>query len=596
MSKKPATRAGRKFARPLAEAAANEARRLQADPNVACVGFGLKFVKGRPTMQAALQYHVRRKLAGDRDIKAIGSEPIPAEVDGYPTDVVQWSPGRAVDCPSSKSPTGPRGGRREDPLVGGTSTTVLSEYYSFPTGYGTLGGICLDSSSNDAMALSNAHVYGSDIGNDAIQPWLPTDTYLAATVMALTCGIAAYAFTETTPSALTTGLAAAAAGVWAAAAASDAEDPSRWGQRTGPVPPAGQVTSSEQIRIAAQVPRLPFPGREWQAEASWDYARVTSGGVLTTSTTQPRPNEHVLIGKRVLTDRQAYLAGDTVRICAQLFTDPKHLPRDRFVVAHSFPIADPSRITRRVLVPDPTVCRDTLAPGEPICVRGFAPQIPGLSLMCFRIIAPPFILSSGAPTTELLDASEASNPSHVNALRLPKSAKLKIACPPSTHVELGVFHAGQPIEAVAIAANGREVDRASTSGPSGAAETLVLSGLEIVRLELSLVKPGPDDAAYLFSICVDKRALTHRADAGYYTGTFALDWNESPGRWGVMVVSQTIDDTPNGGNPISGARKLGGIVDSANLVETSECVCEVLFDATFDVVEGTHLLSTAPRR
>ena len=38
------------------------------------------------------------------------------------------------------------------------------------------------------MALSNAHVYGSDIGNDVIQPWLPTDEYLKAALEYLFCG------------------------------------------------------------------------------------------------------------------------------------------------------------------------------------------------------------------------------------------------------------------------------------------------------------------------------------------------------------------------------------------------------------------------
>jgi hypothetical protein len=35
------------------------------------------------------------------------------------------------------------------------------------------------------------------------------------------------------------------------------------------------------------------------------------------------------------------------------------------------------------------------------------------------------------------------------------------------------------------------------------------------------------------------------------------------------------------GDPIAAARKLGGIVDSANVTETGQCVCEILYDDTF---------------
>ena len=152
----------------LTEVAAEENARLSSDPNVACVGIGLKFVKGKPTPVACLQYHVLSKARTDAEIKKRGSKPIPGEVGSYRTDVREWRTVRTTACPGQKSPTGDRGGKIEDPLVGGTSTTVLGDFHSFPTGYGTLGGICFDAGSGSAMALSNAHVYGSDIGNDVI--------------------------------------------------------------------------------------------------------------------------------------------------------------------------------------------------------------------------------------------------------------------------------------------------------------------------------------------------------------------------------------------------------------------------------------------
>lgn len=581
---------GPEFARHMSEVAAAEADRRQSDGNIACVGFGLKFVKGRPTMKAAVQFHVRRKYETDEEIRAAGSERIPAEVDGYATDVLPWSLDKALVCPDSKPPTGERGGRKEDPLVGGTSTTVLSDFHSFPTGYGTLGGLCFDATSGAAMALSNAHVYGYSIGNDAIQPWIPTTEYLEAALEYLTCGgPLSHLFFWTAPTPLTSILTGAATAAWIAAIASDAEDPSRWGQRTGPVPAGGELTSREKIRLKATVPRLPFPGRVWESDTSWDYARVTSGGTLTATTSAIRPNEHVLTGKRVLTDRPGYSSGDLVTICAELFnrvdlppssevfTIP---PVERFVVAHCFPLDDPSRIVRRVMRLDQGRCGKAQAP-EPACVTGFERQVKDVDELSFRVIADPFILFSTEPTTDLLDAAAAGNPAGVNAIRIPSGAPLTVVCPPSTHVELRLFSDRGPIRAVAISANGRQTDAAQTSGARDVVETIELTGLEIVTVELH-------GEGFLAGICADKRRVppelqTDRVARSVYSATLRLDAGEPAGTWGVAVVSQTLDSTPTGGDPLQAAWALGGIADSANVVEVGQCACSVLFDATFRV-------------
>ncbi len=328
---------------PIEEVAAAESRRLASDPNVACVGFGLKFVRGKPTFEVAIQYHVRAKLASDDAIRQCGSQPIPKNVEGYKTDVLPWVIVRRTACPSSNSPTGDRGSRTEDPLVGGTSTTVLGDFHSFPTGYGTLSGICFDSSTGEAMALSNAHVYGDDIGNDAVQPWLAGGAYAGGAFLWLICGgPLSHLFFWTAPSPLTGILTGLAAGAWIAGIASDAEDPSRWGQRTGPVPAPGTKTTRERIRLEASVPHIPFPGRSWSAKTKWDYTRVTTAGSTNATITENRPNEHVLVGKRVFTDRDVYQGGDTVRICAEFWTPAGNKSPERFVVAHSFPVKDPA--------------------------------------------------------------------------------------------------------------------------------------------------------------------------------------------------------------------------------------------------------------
>ncbi|HST17341.1 MAG TPA: hypothetical protein VLK36_06705 [Gaiellaceae bacterium] len=570
---------------PLDVVAAAEGRRLASDPNIVAVGFGLKFVGGKPTMDVALHYHVREKLPNEDAISQRGSEPVPPQVEGYPTDVVVLTIDRASACPDSPTPTGDRGSRREDPLVGGTSTAILGGFSNILFHYGTLGGICFDAGDGASMAISNAHVWGSDLGTDAIQPFPPVGDYVGGAIEWLACGgPLSHLFTWTAPSPLTDILTGAAAACWVAAAASDAEDPNRWGQRTGAVPGAGLETVRERIDLSAALPRLPFPGRHWSSKATWGYLRETSDGESTPAitTTEARRNEHVLVGKRVFTASDVYSGGDTVGICAELWTPAGEHDPERFVVAHSFPIKEPERSTRRVLQPGVGCARldRALDKGrEPICVHGFPHQVAGVAGVNFPLIAAPFVLIGG-DSSVLLDPGPA-NPAGVTALRLP-SRDFAFACPPSTHVEVSLFHRGVAVQARAISANGSTVDQAATPADPDVVHELHLTGPEIIRVELD----GAAGESYLTEICVDKRMIDIEAWKGisaYYAGSFTLPLDEPDGKWAVVVVSQTLDNTPTDGDPIAAARKLGGIVDSANVSETGECACEILFDHTFDV-------------
>jgi hypothetical protein len=578
------------YEKTLVEVAAEETQRCAEDPNIAAVGFGLKFVGGKPQIRAALQYHVLRKLGGDKDIAAAGSSRVPDRVGGYETDVLEVEIGRPATCPGSNSPTGERGGRREDPLVGGTSTTALSDFHSIPTGYGTLGGLCFDSATGDAMALSNAHVYGDDVDSDVIQPWLPGEEYLEATLEYLFCGgPLAHLFFWTAPSPLTGILTTAAAGAWVAAVASDAEDPSRWGQRVGAVPPAGVRTDREEIHLEAVPPRLPFPGRRWKTDTTWKYERHTTAGSTSEGTAVSRENEHVLFGKRVFTDWPVYKPGARVKICAQIFSR-RDTPAERFVTATCFPLADPERSVQRVLHAGDAVCAriDKKFPDifPTVCHRGFTPQVDGVNQMVFPIVAPKFFFASDAGASRLHPAGDAANPSSLNALWIPDPKPLWITCPPSTQAEVSVYHFNDPVTVRAFAANGDVVDQA-TSGPErGVVHTLELKGLEIVRLEVS----GGGGEGFLSEVCVNKWPVHvpgRIVREGWYSGHFDLRSAEPEGQWAVVVVSQTLDDTPTGGDPVQAARRLGGIVDSANVVETEFCVCNLLHDHTFRVASAT---------
>jgi len=560
----------------LAEVAAQESKRLANDPNFLSIGIGLKFVKGKPQLSAALQYYVRAKVSGD-EVAKLGTEMIPEEVDGYPTDVIQMKIRRMLACPPQNPPTGDRGSKIENPLVGGTSTTTLSSFHSFPTGYGTIGGICFDAVSADSMALSNAHVYGDEIGAEGIQPWLPTDEYIGAAIKWLTCGgPLSHLFFWTAPSAATAILDTAAAIVWAAAAASDAEDPSRWGQRTTAVPPPGALTEREVVHLEAALPSLPFPGRTWSTKAHWDYTRVATSGSTNGTIVAERQNEHTLVGKRVFSDRAVYQGGDRVRICAEMWTHAREKTQELFVVAHCFPIADPSRVTKRVLIKN-NICEHLDGSLEkerkPVCVHKFTAQIPGVAQMHFPVVQAPFRIWSSAPSTIIQGTS----------LGIPGNAAIHIAVPPSTHVVMEVFHSGARIRARAVSANGDVVAEATSTDDPGVTQKLLLTGPEIVRVDVD----GGGGKGFLSSICTDKGRISverWKAMSTYYSGTFDLPLQEPAGKWAVVVISQSMDMSPTGGDPIEAARRLSGIVNSANIQEQAECTCTLLFDHTFDVV------------
>lgn len=559
----------------LADVAAEESKRLATDPNFLSMGIGLKFVKGKPQLSAALQYYVRAKVARD-EVEKLGTELIPEEVGGYPTDVIQVQIRRMLACPPQNPPTGDRGSEIENPLVGGTSTTTLSSFHSFPTGYGTLGAICFDAVSGDAMALSNAHVYGDEIGAEGIQPWLPTDEYIGAAIKWLTCGgPLSHLFFWTAPSAATAILDTAAAVAWAAAAASDAEDPSRWGQRTTAVPPAGTLTEREVVHLQAAVPPLPFPGRTWKAKTRWDYTRVATSGSTNGTIDAERENEHTLVGKRVFSDRFVYRGGDRVRICAEMWTHAHDKTEELFVVAHCFPIADPTRVTKRVLTRN-NICQrvdgSLEKEREPVCVHKFTAQIQGVAQMLFPVVQSPFRIWSSAPST-IIDGT---------SLGLPPNAAIHIAVPPSTHVELEVFHSGARIRARAVSANGEVVAETTSTDEPGVTQKLRLMGPEIVRVDVD----GGNGKGFLSSICTDKGRISvdrWKAMSTYYSGTFDLALQEPAGKWAVVVISQSMDMSPTGGDPIAAARRLSGIVNSANVQEQAECTCTLLFDHTFEV-------------
>ncbi|MEP6649482.1 MAG: hypothetical protein ABJA74_06150, partial [Lapillicoccus sp.] len=450
--------------RPLVEVADAESLRLTVDPNVESVGFGLRRRRGTIEYEVCILYVVRQKLADHDEIRARGSEPIAAEVGGYATDVRQSEVFRAVK--NEGPPTGSRGSHIEDPLIGGLSTTVLSDWHSFPTGFGTLGGLCFDAADGTPLALSNAHVWGLEAGKDCIQPWIPTGEYLEALAKLLTCGPAAFILDTTVPSPLTAGLAAAATAAWIAAAASDAEDPSRWGQRAGPAPAAGAVTTAETIRVAAPVPDFPFAGRAYTTKARWDHTRHSTAGDRSSTVEQARPNEHVLLGKLVWTDHGEYQAGQRVQICADVISDRVADPSLYHVVALCYAESDPDRVVYRVLRPGR--CKAPYE-GRPICLDDFPDPIPSSGRGSgYNAHLDPFYLSGDAPLT--VTAGAAGSPLEGRPLLDLTAGPVRVLFPPSTTAEFEVVQPGAGVRVSALNSAGRTVAAATGTGGSTSPE------------------------------------------------------------------------------------------------------------------------------
>jgi hypothetical protein len=561
----------------LVEACKLENERLSDDPNVLCVGFGLRRRKGKIEEEVCLTYRVYSKLLDETEIKAAGSKPIPKEAHGYPTDVLLIKESRPSQCPDDPgAPTGDRGTRQENPLVGGTSSTVLSDWHSFPTGYGTLGGICFDRSTGDEMALSNAHVWGEETGKDVIQPWMPVDEYLEAAVKLFLCGATAYLFDLVVPSPATIGLGAAAAGAWIAACASDEEDPARWGQRETGVPPGGARTYRESIRLRAEVPPVPMAGRAYTTKTTWDYMRITDQGDKSATVTKDRSNQHVLLAKRVWTDEPQYGRGSRVQICAELLTKYRRKPEDYMVVAHCFPKSNPEDVYKRILKPGQCKVRHK----RTWSFYGFPhPAKPGeqaprqIEVDAFQIGTTEATVFYGPiPRGD-------SNP--VTALRIPADG-LHCAVPPCTKVIVKVLHTNKPIKIEAFNAAGLQTGQATGTDDEGVVQELTIDTFEITTLKIT----GGGGEGYLLGITAEQTYTSgydKKFQHLYYRGTLDLGLEVDLDEWGIVLYVQTVDNSGRDSKPIVAAQNIGGIVTSANIAVIG-CTAVMLLDHVFDVI------------
>jgi hypothetical protein len=274
------------------------------EPNVTGIGVAYKTTGGRTDYRRmALTVFVAQKLDLE-EVRRRGWREVPAEIDGVPTDVEQ--------LPTLRPTSSASGSRddRKDPLVGGITIGVNTK----PFWYGTLGAIAYDRSTGDQLVLSNQHVLDGPPGTEVVQPSpIGLDDSLEIGFQLDICNPAHFFRLDTPNTTVGSVLAGAAAAAALAAALSDEIDPTRRGQEAT-APPAGALTVSESQSVTLTYPGLPVPGTHFDVGARWRYQRHTTQGDLSHTADDVRTNPHVLVDKLLLTDRELYRPGETIKL------------------------------------------------------------------------------------------------------------------------------------------------------------------------------------------------------------------------------------------------------------------------------------------
>lgn len=568
------------------------------DPNVVTVGWGIPTRRNELTDEVSIIFYVHRKLQADGLIDAIGSEPIPAEIDGVSTDVQL-----AAMRPNF---AGQRDENKYDPLRGGIASSNSEQNIAWFNGAGTLGILARDDASGDMVGLSNWHVWGDggEEGDEIIQPGHPTGAdHVEAVGKVAACGPLVTSLIEwETPSPLALALYGGAAAAAVAAAASDYRDPTRRGQdATEPDP--GELTIRENVAVAIEYPELPLPGRPFTTDVKWAYARETERRILTHEVEEQRVNTQFLLGKMVVTDKATYQPGEVVRLIAAIW-DYQSRPCDSYhVVAHVVPAGESSPVLRRVLAP--TTCPRTIPPfpledEEQVCVTfddvalGQHPHKGRFEWLDYVDGGPdPIVVTEPLPGDRGI---------------LISSDTLQLRHAPATRVTATIITFASPVTMVAIDATGQPVGSATSPGEQGVAHDVELIGQGIVGVVLR----GGSNEAMLLKYCSEPAdaepievtvnstvangielertgALTHGATAKAtrccFEGDVRLPPDLDPSRWDIHLTVQNTNTVPEGTPPDQAATVIGGHLLSAHTQpEILGCAAIMLADHVFDVI------------
>lgn len=569
------------------------------DPNVISIGHGLPRRNNRSVSENALVFWVRRKPATARGVEALGSRPIPAEIEGFRTDV------QVAAAQPSASMMGERNKRIFDPLRGGIGSSNASNHIAWFNGMGTLGVLARDAEDR-SVALSNWHVWadGGEEGDIIIQPGNPPGSSHGEAVGTIAaCGpLLGSLLGWSMPSPLTLGLYAGAAAAAVAAAASDVRDPTRRGQ-DATVPAEDERTLREQVDLAIEYPEMPLPGRAFATDVSWRYARQTDTRVLTHEVQEIRRNTQFLLGSEAWVDAPSYRPGSRVRIGAALWDHWKRSCGDYHVVAHLVPEDGSRTVVRQVLAPVPCPPKLPWRPpdsgeDQEVCV-GFEDLSPGP--------IPPRgafgWLRYAHPGDQLTVVDWVPEDHGI----LVSSPSLALAHAPAGAVRLSLVTLAGPVTVLAVDAAGQQVASALTPRGRGP-HTLRLAGDGIRGVLLR----GGEESAALLRYCVEgigqaevrltaseqlaadltwegreapagERSLT--ATRCCFAGITRLPWDAPRARWGVHLTVQNVNTVPQGTPPEEAAKTIGGHLLSSHAdPQLLGCLAVVAADEYFDVI------------
>jgi hypothetical protein len=571
------------------------------DPNIQTVGFGLRDRGGQLQAERAIIFFVRRKYGTARQIEALGSKVVPAEIEGFPTDVQPFNPRRAT--------AGDRDEKEFDPLLGGVMTSNAEGHIYWFNGAGTLGCLVRDAGDGTPMALSNWHVWGDggEEGDDIIQPGHPTaGDHVEGVVKVAACGPLVTSLLEwEAPDPLTVGLYGGAAAAAIAAAASDVRDPTRRGQDNTP-PDPGELTTSESVVMAIEYPQVPVPGVPFETKVQWQYERMTTKGTRTFEIEETRVNTQFLLGKYVVTDKPSYQPGEFVTLTAAIW-DYQPRPCDGYhVVAHLIPHARPTTALRVLL--HPTTCPRRFPQDPPETGDG---EVVCLDFDDFKPTTYPpkgafawlNYLSLGNDPVRIVNWFQPEQ-----AVQIPSRGLLLTHAPATRVIARVAQFTTTPVTLLAYNGAGQLLDEKAAPPSQGTAHELVLSGAGIVRV----VARGGGGEGLLISYCIDPvregqilttvtpriaammrmelpklemAASQLRARRCCFRGRIQLPPDEPAGKWDVHLTVQNINDVPAGTPPDVAATTIGGHVLSAHTsAEILGCTVVMLLDHAFDVI------------
>lgn len=528
----------------------------------------IKVVKGVAQPEVlAIGFLVRQKLS-PAALEQRGLRPIPATIDGIPTDVVvtHGRPIGGVDERHTRS-------QLFDTLVGG-----IGLGNSEIGAYGTLGMICFAQSDGRPLGLTNEHVLVDFIsgkpGDEVQQPRF----YLhkeASIDRADCCPNGQIRFRQ--PENV---IADVAAGVFAAlaiaAALSDEIDPQRRGQQATPVDP-GERTKREVVSAEVKYPTIPFPGQPYKLGVKWNYRRETDKRTLTAEADETRSNPHVLTEQALVTDHDRYSRGATVRFLAMLGPEVSGRSCDNFFVVAACQSPSGQRRYRTILRPVRGRRQRPKTARKCVSFEGARVGAPGTQ----RWVINGLVLDAGGPSLLFQQSDPAQSP----VLRFPAAGvNVRFRRPAQrVHVDV-VLHAQQPVSLIAF--NGsQEVDRSSAE-PGVAAAQLTVTSEQITQIRLE----GGANEATLSLVCTERTV----GPCCLYGGELQLAPDEDLGAWRTYLFAQTRNNVPPRTDPLVAAETIGGLVvtdnymsvgESYNITYGTSCVLDTVPDGQF-VVEA----------